>query len=262
VAVTGKRVAKVLVIVLVLAAVRVASGAARTEGSPGRSHDSTASAGAADAGRSDSLVEFVAFVLEDVQGTWRDRFAHAGRPYRSTSLVLFSDAAATGCGPASSDSGPFYCPADERVYLDPAFFEELEERFGAPGDFAQAYVIAHEVGHHVQHLLGVAQRVSRARQVEPWRANDLSVGMELQADCYAGVWARSTSARGILEPGDLREGLTAAAAVGDDRIQAASTGTIDPETWTHGSAEQRAAWFGRGFDAGDPEACDAFAEVV
>lgn len=259
---TGKRGTPMLVILLAVA-VGVSCGGARTvEGSPG-SRGSTSSAGADHASRSDSaLVEFVAFVLDDVQGTWRDRFARAGTPYRSTTLVLFSGTTATGCGHASSDSGPFYCPADGRVYLDLAFFRELEERFGAPGDFAQAYVIAHEVGHHVQNLLGVAQRVSDARRADPWRANDLSVGLELQADCYAGIWARSTSSRGILEPGDLREGLTAAAAVGDDRIQAASTGTVDPETWTHGSAEQRTAWFGRGFEAGDPSACDTFAEVV
>ena len=260
---SGKRSALLLVIVLALA-VRVSSGGAQTaEGSPGGSHDSTATAGTAQAGRSDAaLAEFAAFVLDDAQRTWSDRFARAGTPYRSTALGLFSGSTVTGCGRASSDSGPFYCPADGRVYLDLAFFRELDVRFGAPGDFAQAYVIAHEVGHHVQNLLGVAQQVSEARRATPWRANDLSVGLELQADCYAGIWARSTSSRGLLEPGDLQEGLTAAAAVGDDRIQAASTGMIDPETWTHGSAEQRTEWFGRGFEAGDPSACDTFAEVV
>jgi hypothetical protein len=260
---SGKRNALLLVILLALA-VRVSSGGAQTaEGSPGDRQDSTTTAGAARAGRSDAaLAEFAAFVLGDAQRTWSDRFARAGTPYRGTALGLFSGSTVTGCGPASSDSGPFYCPADGRVYLDLAFFRELEVRFGAPGDFAQAYVIAHEVGHHVQNLLGVAQQVSEARRSSPWRANDLSVGLELQADCYAGIWARSTSSRGLLEPGDLREGLTAAAAVGDDRIQAASTGMIDPETWTHGSAEQRTEWFGRGFEAGDPSACDTFAEVV
>jgi predicted metalloprotease len=260
---SGKRSALLLVIVLALA-VRVSSGGAQTaEGSPGGSQDPTATAGAARAGRSDAaLAEFAAFVLDDAQRTWSDRFARAGTPYRSTALGLFSGSTVTGCGRASSASGPFYCPADGRVYLDLAFFRELEVRFGAPGDFAQAYVIAHEVGHHVQNLLGVAQQVSEARRASPWRANDLSVGLELQADCYAGIWARSTSSRGLLEPGDLQEGLTAAAAVGDDRIQAASTGMINPETWTHGSAEQRTEWFGRGFEAGDPRACDTFAEVV
>ena len=259
---TGKRSALMLVIVLAVAVGVSCRGAGTVEGSHG-SRGEPSSARADHASRSDSaLVEFTAFVLDDVQRTWSDRFVRAGRQYRSTALVLFSGTTLTGCGMASSDSGPFYCPADGRIHLDLAFFRELEERFGAPGDFAQAYVIAHEVGHHVQNLLGVAQQVSAARRADPWRANDLSVGLELQADCYAGIWARSTSSRGILEPGDLQEGLTAAAAVGDDRIQAASTGAIDPETWTHGSAEQRTDWFARGFEAGDPLGCDTFAEVV
>jgi predicted metalloprotease len=208
------------------------------------------------------LVDFVSFVLDDVQTTWREEFARAGRTYRDAALVLFEGSANTGCGFASSATGPFYCPADQRVYLDLGFFEELSTRFGAPGDFAQAYVIAHEVGHHVQAILGIGQQVAEARAADPAGANDLSIRLELQADCFAGVWARSTFARGILEPGDIEEGLNAAAAVGDDRIQAAATGRIDPETWTHGSAEQRTTWLGRGFNTGDVDACDTFGEPI
>ncbi|MDH3457872.1 MAG: neutral zinc metallopeptidase, partial [Gemmatimonadota bacterium] len=155
-------------------------------------------------------------------------------------------------------SGPFYCPADEKVYLDLGFFDELHRRFGAPGDFAQAYVIAHEVAHHVQNVLGTEGQVRRARQQQPSMANELSVRLELQADCYAGVWGYSTAQRDILQQGDVEEGLGAAAAVGDDRIQRKSTGRVNPDAFTHGSSAERVAWFRRGFESGDPRVCDTF----
>ncbi|HEX8098878.1 MAG TPA: neutral zinc metallopeptidase [Actinomycetota bacterium] len=205
------------------------------------------------------LVDFVSFVLDDVQSTWQEQFRSAGRPYRAAELVLFTEATNTGCGSATSDVGPFYCPADQTVYLDLGFFRELSRRFGAPGDFAQAYVIAHEMGHHVQQLLGISQRVQEASQQDQDQANQLSIKLELQADCLAGVWGHTTYERRILERGDLEEGLHAAAAVGDDRIQKQATGTTNPETWTHGSSEQRVGWFRRGFDGGDSDACNTFA---
>jgi uncharacterized protein len=203
-------------------------------------------------------VDFMRFVMDDVQDSWARTFAEAGRQYEPTRLRLFSQAVDTGCGPASAATGPFYCPADQRVYLDLGFFQELQSRFGAPGDFAQAYVIAHEVGHHIQTILGINQDVQAAQQSNPGDANQLSVRLELQADCFAGVWAHSAFEEQLLEEGDLEEGLGAAAAVGDDRIQEAATGRIDPESWTHGSAEQRTEWFQKGFDSGDPNACETF----
>jgi predicted metalloprotease len=208
------------------------------------------------------LTDFVSFVVNDVQRTWRKEFARAGRPYQDATLVLFDGATRSGCGLASSSTGPFYCPVDQRVYLDAGFFRDLATRFGAPGDFAQAYVIAHELGHHVQNLLGIQSQVAAAEAADPSQANALSVRLELQADCFAGVWAHSTSVRGLLEPGDLREGLTAAAAVGDDRIEAATTGHINPETFTHGTSEQRATWFRNGFDGGSLNSCDTFSATV
>ena len=198
-------------------------------------------------------------IVDDIQTTWdEDIFTPAGRGYEDTRLVLFTDQIDSGCGAASSATGPFYCPADGLMYLDLNFFRELGQNFGAPGDFAQAYVLAHEVGHHVQTLLGTNAAVQRASRENPSEANELSVRLELQADCYAGVWAASVYARGILDPGDVEEALTAAAAVGDDRIQERTRGRIDPETFTHGTSEQRATWFRTGFDTGDPEACDTF----
>ena len=204
------------------------------------------------------LVDFVAFVFDDVQQTWRENFGRAGRPYREAKLVIFSSRVQSGCGVATSGIGPFYCPADLRVYLDLSFFRELVQRFRAPGDFAQAYVIAHELGHHVQNVLGILPRVHELSASEPADANELSIRLELQADCLAGVWAYTTYERGLLEEGDIEEGLTAAAAVGDDRIQVQTTGQIDQELWTHGSAEQRATWFLRGYEGGDADACDTF----
>jgi predicted metalloprotease len=206
----------------------------------------------------DPMGRFVDAVSDDIQTTWAGIFQRAGRRYEPTQVVLFDGAIRTGCGDATSSVGPFYCPADERVYLDVRFFQELERRFGAPGDFAEAYVLAHEIGHHVQNLLGIDDEVNREAQSDPSAANDLSIRLELQADCFAGVWARAAQGAGILEPGDLQEGINAAAAVGDDRIQRAATGRIDPESWTHGSSEQRVQWFSTGFQVGNPDACDTF----
>ena len=208
------------------------------------------------------LADFVAFVVDDVQRSWEQLFRAAGRTYEPTVLVLFEGGTQSACGPASSATGPFYCPADRKVYLDLGFFEELRSRFGASGDFAQAYVIAHEFGHHVQTLLGINTDVRRAQDADPDRANDLSVRMELQADCFAGVWAFSAFEEGQLETGDLEEGLGAAAAIGDDRIQRQSGARVNPETWTHGSSDQRVRWFREGYQTGDPDACDTYSGDV
>jgi uncharacterized protein len=207
-------------------------------------------------------VQFVSFVLDDAQGFWTQEFETAGKPYQRAKLVLFRDQVSSGCGLASSATGPFYCPLDQKVYIDLGFFNELNRRFQAPGDFAQAYVLAHEIGHHIQQQLGIEQEVRQESQANPDDANALSVRLELQADCLAGVWARSTYDRGILESGDLQEGLTAAAAVGDDRIQAQAQGRIDPESFTHGTSEQRSHWLQTGFDSGRLEACDTFSGEI
>ena len=202
-------------------------------------------------------------IVDDIQTTWDlDIFGPAGRTYEDTGLVLFSEPDRLGLRRGVLGDRPFYCPADGQMYLDLGFFRELERNFGAPGDFAQAYVLAHEVGHHVQTLLGTNAAVQRQSRENPSDANELSVRLELQADCFAGVWAASVYARGILEPGDVEEALTAAAAVGDDRIQERTRGRIDPETFTHGTSEQRTTWFRTGFDSGDPEACDTFSGDV
>jgi uncharacterized protein len=208
------------------------------------------------------LVDFVSFVIGDLQKFWAADFQRAGRDFEPTRLVLFRQGTETGCGPGSSQTGPFYCPIDRQIYVDLGFFRELAQRFRAPGDFAQAYVLAHEYGHHVQTITGISQQVDQASQENPDQRNALSVRVELQADCLAGVWAHSTFERGLLEEGDLEEGLTAAASVGDDRIQAETTGRISPESFTHGTAEQRAAWFKNGFDKGDAGACDTFSGDV
>ena len=206
----------------------------------------------------DNEGQFVNAVTVDVQGFWADRFQAAGKTYNDTVTVLFTDQTQSGCGVASSATGPFYCPNDTKVYLDTAFFDELSSRFGAPGDFAQAYVIAHEFGHHVQDELGIMDQVSQQQQSNPSNANDLSIRLELQADCLAGVWGHSANQRGVLEVGDLQEAITAAQAVGDDRIQSETTGRIDRESWTHGSSDQRSRWLQRGFDAGNMQACNTF----
>jgi len=207
------------------------------------------------------LVDFVDAVMGDVQSTWRQLL---GSRYQETRAVLFRDSIQSACGFAQSATGPFYCPGDHRVYLDLGFFDELNRRFGAPGDFAQAYVLAHEMGHHVQTLLGIESKVRNLQSSRPDESNVLSVRMELQADCFAGVWgnnaARSGRAPGRieLERGDVEEGLNAAAAIGDDRLQRMSAGRVFPDRFTHGSSEQRVTWFRRGFDGGDVDACNTF----
>ena len=206
----------------------------------------------------DTLTQFVGFVLDDAQTTWARIFESRGRVYQPAKLVLFRDATQSACGVGQAAMGPFYCPGDQNVYIDLAFYEELQRRFGAPGDFAQAYVLAHEIGHHIQALLGTERQVRETQQSRPDQRNNLSVAMELQADCYAGIWAHSTSQRQLLDIGDLEEGLGAAAAVGDDRIQEQQTGSVHPESFTHGSAQQRAEWFRRGFTSGSPQDCDTF----
>ena len=202
----------------------------------------------------EEMIEFVSFVLDDLQQTWTRILPS----YRETKLVLFRGAVRSGCGLAQSAMGPFYCPADQKIYIDLGFYDELRRRFGAPGDFAQAYVLAHELGHHVQTLIGVERDVRRAQQQRPRERNQVQVRMELQADCLAGVWGHSTAERSILEEGDVEEALRAAAAIGDDRIQEMSTGRVQPEAFTHGSSEQRMRWFRRGLSSGDPKDCNTF----
>jgi uncharacterized protein len=204
------------------------------------------------------LVDFVTFVLNDTQNTWSQVLPAQGVPYRHAKLVLFRDSYDSACGAAQSATGPFYCPANEKVYIDLGFYDELKQRFGAPGEFAEAYVLAHEIGHHVQKLLGIEGKVRAAQQQNPQSANQLSVRLELQADCFAGVWGHSTQQRNLLDPGDIDSGLKAAAAVGDDRLQRMSRGTVNPETFTHGSSAQRTEWFQRGFQDGTIAACNTF----
>jgi predicted metalloprotease len=209
----------------------------------------------------DQRVQFVSFVLDDVQHTWEQVLPKQGRTYRHAKLVLFRDAINSGCGTAQTATGPFYCPGDEKVYLDLSFFDELKSRFGAPGEFAQAYVIAHEIGHHVQKLLGIEQQISSLQQRNPSMQNPLSVRLELQADCFAGVWGNSTEQRKIIDQSDVEAGLRAASAVGDDRLQRMATGHVSPESFTHGSSAQRSQWFRRGLESGDVSACDTFADL-
>lgn len=211
-------------------------------------------------GDGDQQAQFVAAVLADTEDSWNAIFTASGGRYREPTLVLFEGSVNSACGFASAAVGPFYCPGDHKVYLDLSFLDQLSSRFGAPGDFAQAYVIAHEVGHHVQALLGVMAEVDRLRRrASPAEANALSVRVELQADCFAGVWAHyADRERRLLEPGDLEEALQAAAAVGDDTLQRRSQGYVVPESFTHGTAEQRATWFRRGYESGDPQRCDTF----
>jgi uncharacterized protein len=208
----------------------------------------------------DEAGQFVAVVLADTEDTWNALFQQMGKTYREPTLVLFSGAVNSSCGFAQAASGPFYCPRDNKIYLDTSFFNELSRRFGAPGDFAQAYVIAHEVGHHVQNQLGILPQVE-AFQQQAGRsdANRVQVMVELQADCFAGIWAHHADrSRGILEKGDIEEGLNAAAAIGDDRLQKQSQGYVVPDAFTHGSSAQRVQWFRRGFEQGTPAACDTF----
>jgi len=205
------------------------------------------------------LVQFVSFVLDDTQKAWEQVLPQqAGKPYRHAKLVLFRNYTRSGCGAAESATGPFYCPGDEKVYIDLGFYDELKQRFGAPGEFAQAYVLAHEVGHHVQKLVGIESKVRQLQEQNPRQQNALSVRMELQADCLAGVWAHSTEQRGLLESGDVESALGAAAAVGDDRLQKMTTGHVSLETFTHGSSQQRMSWFRKGLDSGSMAACNTF----
>jgi len=207
----------------------------------------------------DPQAEFISVVLADTEEVWSEVFRERGADYPEPMLVLFTQATQSACGVGQSAMGPFYCPNDQKVYLDLSFFEELETRFGAPGDFAQAYVVAHEVGHHVQTVTGTSSRVTAARERGNEReANAMSVRLELQADCYAGVWGHYAAQRGLLEPGDAEEGLRAAAAIGDDRIQRQTQGRVVPESFTHGSSEDRVRWLRRGLDSGRIDACDTF----
>lgn len=207
------------------------------------------------------LREFVSVVLADTEETWGEIFRQAGATYEQPKLVLFSGAVESACGFAQAAVGPFYCPGDRKVYIDLSFYEELHSRFGAPGDFAQAYVVAHEIGHHVQTLMGISERNMAARQrASEAEANALSVRQELQADCFAGIWAHNADrSRQLLEQGDIEEGLNAAAAIGDDRLQKQGRGYVAPESFTHGSSEQRVRWFKRGFETGSVSNCDTFA---
>ena len=202
---------------------------------------------------------FITCVLTNVQSFWTKTFQESGQQYPLTKLVLFTGGTTSGCGAASSATGPFYCPLDQRVYIDLDFFKELEQRFGGPNrDFAQAYVLAHEVGHHLQTVLGTERQVREAQQRNPSQRNALSVRLELQADCYAGVWGRSAFESGKVSDSEIDDALAAAASVGDDRIQKSTTGRVNPESFTHGSSAQRTKWFRVGFDNGDPNLCDTF----
>ncbi|HUP33126.1 MAG TPA: neutral zinc metallopeptidase [Gaiellaceae bacterium] len=220
---------------------------------PGASSTDLEQAPADDAGK------FVDFVAGDVDATWTKLFAESGQTYEPATIVLYEQGVQSGCGSTPSTVGPFYCPNDRKVYLDLVFMGQLQQRLDAPGDFAQAYIVAHEIGHHVQNLLGVMEDVNLQSQESPDDANELSVRLELQADCLAGIWGHSAYAQGdLLETGDLEEGLAAAAAVGDDRIQQQAGQEVNPEAFTHGTGEQRVKWFRKGFDTGDPTACDTF----
>jgi predicted metalloprotease len=217
--------------------------------------DTTTSRPAPTSPEEERLVSFVSFVLDDAQATWTKLMPGE---YRKAKLVLFRDATNTACGVGQTASGPFYCPGDEKVYIDLGFYDELKQRFGASGDFAQAYVIAHELGHHVQKLRGIESQVRQLQQDRPAAANALSVKLELQADCYAGIWGHSTDERKILEAGDVESALNAAASIGDDRIQRMSGRGVAPDSFTHGSSAQRVQWFKRGLQSGDVDSCDTF----
>lgn len=209
----------------------------------------------------DEMAKFVSKVLADTEDTWQEIFSETHKSYRDPKLVIFRGATQTACGPGKSAMGPFYCPLDEKVYIDLAFYQELKDRFQAPGEFAEAYVIAHEVGHHVQNLLGISDKMRAAQQRagSEAQANALSVRLELQADCFAGVWGnRADSMRHIIEPGEIDQALNAATAIGDDRLQQQSQGTIRPETFTHGTSAQRVRWFKRGMASGQPAQCNTF----
>jgi hypothetical protein len=207
----------------------------------------------------DELGTFASVVLGSTEDVWSELFKRNGLEYRYPTLVLFNDAVSSACGYTSSAVGPFYCPGDRKLYIDLSFFDQLARRFGAPGDFGQAYVIAHEIGHHVQNLLGTSAQVqAQRRRLREADANQLSVKLELQADCFAGVWGHYAQQSGMIEAGDFEEGLRAAGAIGDDQMQRRATGYVQPESWTHGSSEQRVRWLRQGLQTGDPDRCDTF----
>ncbi|MCW3073396.1 MAG: metalloprotease [Flaviaesturariibacter sp.] len=219
----------------------------------------TASSNAPRSAEEEQLAKFVKVVLADTEDTWGELFQRSGERYPAPTLVLFTDAVQSGCGNASAQSGPFYCPADQKLYIDLSFYGELQNRFGASGDFAMAYVVAHEVGHHIQTLMGTSQKMAQMRsRLSQEEYNQYSVRMELQADFYAGVWAHFQKGKGYLEAGDIEEALNAANAIGDDRIQRQSGGSINPESFTHGTSAQRMHWFKRGYDTGDVSQGDTF----
>ena len=213
---------------------------------------------AEDSAAQEKEVHFVSYVLDDTEKTWTNVLGQFNKQYSAPVLVLFRNSTESGCGYAQSAMGPFYCPVDQKLYIDLGFYDELKSRFGAQGDFAEAYVLAHEVGHHVQHLMGTDDRVRQAQSSNPQDANQLSVRLELQADCYAGVWANSTKDRSSIDASDVQEARTAASAVGDDRIQQQTGQRVNVDAFTHGSAAQRAEWFGRGLQTGDVRSCDTF----
>jgi hypothetical protein len=263
----GGGIGGILLIIIVIVVMNLMSGSGSLGGALGGLGGEPGGQGGAVASLAaeDEEGQFINAVTVDLQAFWGERFSAAGRDYPETVTVLFEGQTQSGCGVASSATGPFYCPADQKIYLDTAFFDELSSRFGAPGDFAQAYVIAHEYGHHVQDALGIMDSVASQQQSNPSSANDQSIRLELQADCMAGVWAHSiwstpdqSDVESITEA-DVREAINAAEAVGDDRIQEQATGTINRESWTHGSADQRATWFNTGFRQGTTESCDTFA---
>jgi len=229
-------------------------------GSPSSSYTQSQSSSPMSNAEQDRAYQFASVVMADTEDVWTQLFRAGGQSYKAPTLVIYTSATQTACGMGQAGMGPFYCPGDQKVYIDLSFFNELATRFGAAGDFAQAYVIAHEVGHHVQTITGLSSRVSQAKSgASEEEANQLSVRQELQADCYAGVWAHHAQrTKAILEPGDLEEALRAASAVGDDTIQRQARGTVSPESFTHGSAEQRMRWFRTGFDTGSVQGCDTF----
>jgi len=260
-----------LVVVLVVVAIQIFGGGGE-EGSDGFGIDDVFGTNVTAPGAEDAegipagqdpqrkLFKFSDYVFNDAQGTWVATFREDGETYERAELLVYSDAVDTGgCGSATSAVGPFYCPADQRVYLDLSFYEDMSRQLDAPGDFAWAYVIAHEMGHHVQNLTGTNAEVDRLSRQDPDSANELSVRLELQADCYSGVWASTVYEEGALEQGDLDEAFTASEAVGDDRLQEQAGGRVNPDSFTHGTSEQRRSWFEAGYESGDPGACDTFA---
>jgi predicted metalloprotease len=253
---TGGGVAAVVVVVLVarLFGVDISGLLGGGGGPPAQRSDQPSPPSGNDPDR--ELVDFVKFVMKDIQDSFAQVFKAEGKPYRRAKLILFTSAIDTGCGRSSSAVGPFYCPADEHAYIDLSFYRELRQRFGAPGDFAQAYVLAHEIGHHLQKILGTENKTQSLGKSH--KRNETSVRIELQADCYAGVWGHAAKGRKLLEAGDLEEAITAATAIGDDRLQKQAGVEVHPETFTHGSSAQRVRWFRRGFDTGQLGACDTF----